>query len=50
MENGDWVEFWIEPYVTRVDTNAKLKLRDLEVIVAPHAKRGKASLTWDDIK
>lgn len=40
----------MESYVTRVDTNAKLELRDLEVTVAPHAKRGKASLTWDEIE
>ena len=50
MKNGDWVEFWIKPYVTGVDTDVKLELRDLDVTVAPHAKRGKASLTWDDLR
>ena len=50
MKNGDWVEFWIDSYVTGVDSNVKLELRDLEVTVAPHAKRGKASLTWDDMR
>ena len=49
MKNGDWVEFWIEPYVTGVDTDVELELKDLDVTVAPHAKRGKASLTWEDV-
>ena len=50
LENGDEEVFWSAEYVTRVDPEAKLELRDVEVTVAPHAKRGTASLTWDTLK